>query len=339
VKFIDRAVIRVTAGTGGSGACSFRREAYVPKGGPDGGDGGRGGSIFLKADPHLTTLLDYRYRTHRKADRGQHGLGANKTGKSGEDVYLPIPPGTVVRDADTGAVLDELVNPGDTLLVAKGGRGGRGNAQFATATHQAPREWEPGEEGEYRNIELVLKLIADVGLVGEPNAGKSTLLSVVSAARPKIAEYPFTTLAPNLGVVELPGQRTFVMADIPGLIEGAHEGKGLGDQFLQHIERTKVLVFMVPVDADDPQAAYDRLRAEVRAYDPAVAAKPHVVAVTKIDLLPSDAEEPTIAAPDARVVFAISSVAQRGIDGLNEALWKLVADTLPPERNGDGPPP
>jgi GTP-binding protein len=337
MKFIDRAVIRVTAGTGGSGACSFRREAYVPKGGPDGGDGGRGGSVFLKADPHLTTLLDYRYRTHRKADRGQHGLGSNKTGKSGEDVYLPIPPGTVVRDAETGVVLDELVNPGDTLLVAKGGRGGRGNAQFATSTHQAPREWEPGEEGEDRNLELVLKLNPDVGLVGEPNAGKSTLLSVVSAARPKIAEYPFTTLAPNLGVVELPGQRTFVMADIPGLIEGAHEGKGLGDQFLQHIERTKVLVFMVPVDADDPQAAYDRLRAEVCAYDPAVAAKPHVMVVTKIDLLPPDGEVPAIHAPDAQAVVAVSSVAQRGIDQLNEALWKLVADTSPSEADGGAP--
>ena len=339
MKFIDRAVIRVTAGTGGSGACSFRREAYVPKGGPDGGDGGRGGSIFLRADPHLTTLLDYRYRTHRKADRGQHGLGSNKTGKSGGDVYLPIPPGTVVRDARTGVVLDELVNPGDTLLVAKGGRGGRGNAQFATATHQAPREWEPGEEGEDRSIELVLKLIADVGLVGEPNAGKSTLLSVASAARPKIADYPFTTLFPNLGVVELPGQRTFVMADIPGLIEGAHEGKGLGDQFLQHIERTKVLVFMVPVDSDDPQAAYDRLRAEVRAFDPDVAAKAHVVAVTKIDLLPPDAQVPAIHAAEARAAVAISSVAQRGIDQLNEALWKLVAETSSSKADGGAPLP
>lgn len=339
VKFIDRAVIRVTAGTGGSGAASFRREAYVPKGGPDGGDGGRGGSIFLKADPHLTTLLDYRYRTHRKADRGQHGLGGNKTGKSGEDVYLPVPPGTLVRDAETGVVLGELVHAGESLPVAKGGRGGRGNARFATPTHQAPREWEPGEEGEDRSIELVLKLIADVGLVGEPNAGKSTLLSVVSAARPKIAEYPFTTLAPNLGVVELAGQRTLVIADIPGLIEGAHAGKGLGDQFLQHIERTKVLVFMVPVDGGDPQAAYHRLRAEVCAYDPAVAAKPHVVAVTKIDLLPSDAGVPTIVAPDARGTFAISSVAQRGIDPLNEALWKLVADTAPADRTGGDPRP
>jgi GTPase len=254
---IDRAVVRVVAGTGGSGASSFARFKYKPKGGPDGGDGGRGGSVFVKADPNLATLLDYRYRTLWKAERGEHGKGSTKTGASSPDIYLPIPPGTVVRDAATGEPIGEVLQPGDTLRVARGGRGGRGNARFATSTHQAPREWEPGEAGEDRQIELVLKLIADVGLVGEPNAGKSTLLSVVSAARPKIADYPFTTLEPNLGVVGLSGHRSFVVADIPGIIEGAHEGKGLGFRFLQHVERTRVLAFLVPLDSTDPQATYD----------------------------------------------------------------------------------
>lgn len=324
VKFIDRAVIRVTAGTGGSGCTSFRREAYVPKGGPDGGDGGRGGSVYLRADEGLSTLLDYQYRAHRRADRGEHGRGANKTGKSGDDVYLPVPPGTEVRDADTGDLVGELLEPGKTLLVAKGGRGGRGNARFATPTHQAPREWEPGEEGEDRRIELILKSIADVGLVGEPNAGKSTLLSAVSAARPKVADYPFTTLAPQLGVVQLTGFRSFVMADIPGLIEGAHEGRGLGVQFLQHIERTRVLAVLVPADDLDPQLTYERLMAEVRQYDASLAKKPHVVALTKIDLVPDDHPMPVLDAPDAAGVYPISAVAQRGLEPLLEALWQLV---------------
>jgi GTP-binding protein len=322
--FIDRAVVQVAAGTGGSGACSFARFKYRPKGGPDGGDGGRGGSVYVRADPNLATLLDYRYRTVWKAERGEHGKGKTQTGASSDDVYLPVPPGTVVRNADTGAELGELLNPGDTLLVARGGRGGRGNARFATPTHQAPREWEPGEEGEARNLELVLKLIADVGLVGEPNAGKSTLLSVVSAARPKIADYPFTTLEPNLGVVQLSGHRTFVMADIPGIIEGAHAGKGLGLKFLQHVERTRVLAYLVPLDAEQPQQVYDRLRHEVRRYSEALAGSPHLVVLTKRDLLPADAPLPDLAAPDAAAVLAVSSAAGTGLDELKEFLWRFV---------------
>ena len=321
---IDRAVVRVVGGTGGSGASSFARFKYKPKGGPDGGDGGHGGSVYVKADPNLSTLLDYRYRTLWQADRGEHGKGKTQTGGSASDIYLPIPPGTVVRDAATGSLIGEVLEAGDTLRVARGGRGGRGNARFATSTHQAPREWEPGEEGEDRQIELVLKLIADVGLVGEPNAGKSTLLSVVSAARPKIADYPFTTLEPNLGVVALSGHRTFVMADIPGIIEGAHEGKGLGFRFLQHVERTRVLAFLIPLDSDDPQAAYDRLRHEVRQYSETLAEKEHVVILTKRDLLPPGAAVPRIDAPEAASVVAISSAAGQGIEELKEYLWKLV---------------
>jgi GTPase len=324
---IDRAVVRVVAGTGGSGASSFARFKYKPKGGPDGGDGGRGGSVFVKADPNLATLLDYRYRTLWKADRGEHGKGSTKTGASSPDIYLPIPPGTVVRDATTGATIGEVLEPGDTLLVAKGGRGGRGNARFATSTHQAPREWEPGEEGEDRQIELVLKLIADVGLVGEPNAGKSTLLSIISAARPKIADYPFTTLEPNLGVAALSGHRTFVVADIPGIIEGAHEGKGLGLRFLQHVERTRLLAFLVPLDSDDLQATYDQLRSEVRQYSEELAAKDHIVILTKRDLLPPGDPIPELRAPDALGVRAVSSVAGHGVEELKEYLWKLVDQT------------
>jgi GTPase len=324
---IDRAVVRVVAGTGGSGASSFARFKYKPKGGPDGGDGGRGGSVYVKADPNLATLLDYRYRTLWKADRGEHGKGSTKTGASSPDIYLPIPPGTVIRDATTGTTIGEVLEPGDTLLVAKGGRGGRGNARFATSTHQAPREWEPGEEGEDRQIELVLKLIADVGLVGEPNAGKSTLLSVISAARPKIADYPFTTLEPNLGVAALSGHRTFVVADIPGIIEGAHEGKGLGLRFLQHVERTRLLAFLVPLDSGDLQATYDHLRSEVRQYSEELAAKDHIVILTKRDLLPVGEPISELRAPDALGVHAVSSVAGHGVEELKEYLWKLVDQT------------
>ncbi|HUR96315.1 MAG TPA: GTPase ObgE [Gemmatimonadales bacterium] len=324
--FIDRAVVRVAAGTGGSGASSFARFKFKPKGGPDGGDGGHGGSVYVRADANLATLLDYRYRTVWKAERGEHGKGATKTGASTDDIYLPVPPGTVIRDAESGALLGEVLREGDTLLVARGGRGGRGNARFATSTHQAPREWEPGEEGEERQVELVLKLIADVGLVGEPNAGKSTLLSVLSAARPKIADYPFTTLEPNLGVVALSGHRTFVMADIPGIIEGAHAGKGLGLKFLQHVERTRVLAFMVPLDSADPQAAYDQLRDEVRRYSQPLAATPHVLLLTKRDLLPPESGLPAVHAPDAAGVLSVSSAAGTGLQELKEFLWKFIED-------------
>jgi GTPase len=321
---IDRAVVRVVGGTGGSGASSFARFKYKPKGGPDGGDGGHGGSVFVRGDANLATLLDYRYRTIWKAERGEHGKGKTQTGASTPDIYLPVPPGTVVRDASTGELIGEVLQAGDTIRVARGGRGGRGNARFATSTHQAPREWEPGEEGEDREIELVLKLIADVGLVGEPNAGKSTLLSVVSAARPKIADYPFTTLEPNLGVVGLSGNRSFVMADIPGIIEGAHQGKGLGFKFLQHVERTRLLAFLVPLDSEDPQATYDRLRREVEAYSPELASKTHVVLLTKLDLRPAADPLPQLDPGGAVDVLPVSSVSGQGVEDLKEILWKLV---------------
>jgi len=318
--FIDRVIVRVDAGTGGSGASSFRREKFVPLGGPDGGDGGRGGDVLIRADRNLTTLLDFTYRDHWKAERGEHGSGSNRTGRSGDDIVLPVPPGTIVRDAGSGEQLGEVLEDGDTITVAKGGRGGRGNAKFASATHQAPREWEPGDEGEQRTLELELKLIADVGLVGQPNAGKSTLLSVISAARPKIADYPFTTLSPNLGVVALPGHRTFVVADIPGIIEGAHEGKGLGFQFLRHIERTRVLAFLIPIDAMDWQAEYDQLRREVREYSPALADKPHCVVFTKLDLLGED-YTPPIEAPGSFGSYAISAAGRAGLETLVQAWW------------------
>ncbi|HWB41834.1 MAG TPA: GTPase ObgE [Gemmatimonadales bacterium] len=322
--FIDRAVVRVTAGTGGSGASSFARFKYKPKGGPDGGDGGHGGSVYVRGDGNLATLLDYRYRNAWKAERGEHGKGKTQTGASSADVYLPVPPGTVIRDADTDELLGEVLRPGDTIRVAKGGRGGRGNARFATSTHQAPREWEPGEEGEDRQIELVLKLIADVGLVGEPNAGKSTLLSVVSAARPKIADYPFTTLEPNLGVVGLSGHRSFVLADIPGIIEGAHQGKGLGLRFLQHVERTRVLAYLIPLDSPAPQDVYRRLRQEIAAYSETLAAKPHVVLLTKRDLLPPGAPVPEVPAPESAGILALSSASGTGLEEVKEYLWKFV---------------
>jgi GTP-binding protein len=289
-------------------------------GGPDGGDGGRGGDVLVRADRNLATLLDFTYRDHWKAERGEHGSGSNRTGRSGDDVVLPVPPGTVVRDAESGELLGEVLDDGDTVTVAKGGRGGRGNAKFASATHQAPREWEPGDDGEQKTLELELKLIADVGLVGQPNAGKSTLLSVISAARPKIADYPFTTLSPNLGVVPLSDHRTFVVADIPGIIEGAHEGKGLGIQFLRHIERTRVLAFLVPIDAMDWQAEYDQLRREVREYSAELAEKPHCVVFTKLDLLGED-YVPPIEAPGSFGSYSVSAAGRIGLDTLVQAWW------------------
>jgi GTP-binding protein len=302
-------------------------------GGPDGGDGGKGGDVIVRGDSNLATLLDYTYRDSWQAESGSHGSGSNKTGRSGADVVLPVPPGTIVRNHDTGDVLGEVLEHGDTFVVAQGGRGGKGNTWFATSVHRSPREWQPGEDGEALTLELELKLIADVGLVGQPNAGKSTLLSVISAATPKIADYPFTTLAPNLGVVQLSDSRTFVVADIPGIIEGAHEGKGLGLQFLRHIERTRLLAFVIPIDSLDWQAEYEQLRREIALYSGELAAKPHCVVFTKMDLLGED-EPPPIETPDAFGVYAVSAAARSGIDALELAWWRQLhsmrrAETAP----------
>jgi GTP-binding protein len=334
--FVDRAVVEIVAGTGGSGAEAFRRESGVPRGGPAGGDGGKGGDVVLLADTQLTTLLDYSYRRHYKAPRGMHGEGSNRTGRSGEDLVLRVPPGTVVYDDETGEVLGELLADGETLVVARGGRGGRGNARFKTPTHQAPRRWEPGEEGEERRLRLELKLMADVGLVGEPNAGKSTLLAAISAARPKVADYPFTTLTPNLGVVELSDFRSFVVADIPGIIEGAHEGRGLGHQFLRHVERTRVLLFVIPLDGqEEPSEVYHRLRAEVASYSEDLADTPFVVGLSKADLLPLDADLPELGIEGMHDVLAFSAVTGRGVPALLESLWRVSREVVAQEDPGE----
>jgi GTP-binding protein len=333
MTFIDHARIKVRAGNGGSGISSFRREKFVPMGGPDGGDGGRGGDIVVRADSNLATLLDYSYRDFWKAEDGNHGSGSNKSGLSGDNVVLPVPPGTVVRDADTGELLAEMIEDGQHAVVARGGRGGKGNAFFATSTHQSPREYQPGEDGESRTLDLELKLIADVGLVGQPNAGKSTLLSVISKAHPKIADYPFTTLSPNLGVVQLSDARTFVVADIPGIIEGAHAGKGLGLQFLRHIERTRLLAFLVPIDSMDWQAEYDQLRREISSYSPELAQKPHCVVFSKMDLL-GETDAPPIEAPDAFGIYTISSAGRQGLSELVDQWWRqLLAQRKANERS------
>jgi len=318
--FIDRVTVKVKAGTGGSGATSFRREKFVPMGGPDGGDGGRGGDIIVRGDRNLATLLDYTYRDSWEAERGEHGMGSNKTGRSGGDVTMPVPPGTIIRDHDTSAFIGEVLEDGEEIIVAKGGRGGRGNAAFVSSTHQAPREWEPGREGEQRSLELELKLIADVGLVGMPNAGKSTLLSVISKATPKIADYPFTTLSPNLGVAQLTDHRTFVVADIPGIIEGASEGKGLGFQFLRHIERTRVLAFLLPIDSLDWQSDFDQLRHEISVYSPELAEKPYCVVFTKLDLL-GEEYAPPLEAPGSFGSYSISAAARTGLEPMLAGWW------------------
>src|SRR5689334_4190718 len=289
--FVDEVDIHVTAGSGGNGCLSFRREKFVPRGGPDGGDGGSGGSVYIVASSTKNTLVDFRYHPEFEAKRGQHGQGSNRTGFSADDLEIGVPVGTLVYEkAADGelALLGDLTQEGQRVLVAQGGRGGRGNARFVSSTNRAPRRTEPGQEGEEKFLRLQLKLIADVGLIGFPNAGKSTLISRISAARPKIADYPFTTLSPNLGVVSLSDDRSFVVADVPGLIEGAHEGHGLGDKFLRHIERTKVLVHLVDVSGAsgrDPVQDFDTIVNELRLFDARVAAKPMLVAATKMDAL------------------------------------------------------
>jgi GTP-binding protein len=316
--FVDEARITVTGGDGGNGCVSFRREKFVPKGGPDGGDGGDGGSVVLVADPEVNTLLPFRYRSIFKADRGRHGEGAQRTGRSGEDLDVHVPVGTSVSDASTGAILADLSHPSDRVVIARGGRGGRGNARFATSTNRAPTRHDPGEEGEQRSLSLELKLLADVGLVGFPNAGKSTFLSRVSAARPKIADYPFTTLAPSLGVARVDDDRTIVVADIPGLIEGAHGGSGLGDRFLRHVERCRVILHLV-----DPTThgrsfseAVDTIDRELDLYSPALAAKPQILVVTKKDALQDESVLDDIrrdAERRGRPLYVVSAVTGEGL--------------------------
>jgi GTP-binding protein len=322
--FIDQVTIEIASGNGGSGRSAFRREKFYPKGGPSGGDGGNGGSVYAVGDSNLWTLLDFTYHRKWLAEGGEPGGTSQRTGKTAEDLLMPVPLGTVFRDAGTGEVIGEAVTAGDRILLARGGRGGQGNQHFATPTRQAPHHFQPGEDGVKRTIELTLKLIADVGLLGEPNAGKSTFLASVTAARPKIADYPFTTLEPNLGVVSLSGHRSFVIADIPGIIEGAHAGKGLGLKFLRHVERTRILLHMVPLDAPDLLGAYRLLREEAAKFSQDLAATPHCVAWTKSDLVP-EGEVKLPRVPDAFASVAISSVARSGLDELLEILWKRLA--------------
>jgi GTP-binding protein len=321
VRFADYAKIYVTAGNGGSGSVHFRREKFVPKGGPDGGDGGKGGDIVLRGNAQLNTILDLRYRKFIKAKPGSAGAGSKKTGRDGAPVVLDVPPGTVAFDADTKERLGEITEDGETLIIAKGGRGGLGNWHFRSSTNQTPHHAQEGEPGEERTVELELKLIADVGLVGFPNAGKSTLLSVLSEAKPKIADYPFTTLEPNLGVVTFPDYRSFVMADIPGIIEDAHEGKGLGIQFLRHIERNKLLLFLVGCDTDI-EGEYAALLNELKQYRADLLDKPRILAITKMDLKPGYKLDEKISVDKNTSVIHISSATGHNIDTLKEAMWE-----------------
>ena len=329
--FVDEAEIYVKAGDGGDGAVTFRREAGVPRGGPSGGDGGDGGNVVMHARAGLDTLLDVRGRHHWRATNGQPGRSKDMAGAGGEDLVIDVPPGTLVYDRETGLLLKDLDQPGMRVTIARGGKGGRGNARFATATDQTPRHAEPGIPGEARNLRLELKLIADVGLIGLPNAGKSTLLARLSAARPKIADYPFTTLEPNLGIVEAGPDRRFVMADLPGLIEGAHRGVGLGDEFLRHVERTRVLVHLVEIEPhgrQSPAHAYRAIRDELSAYSRDLAAKPELVVLTKADVLPGD-DTPRAEFQQAvgRPVLTISSATGAGLNRLVGAILTLLDET------------
>jgi GTP-binding protein len=320
--FIDQAQITVRGGRGGNGCVSFRREKFVPRGGPDGGDGGDGGSVVLAADENVNTLLDFRRRRTFEAPRGAHGRGSNKHGRSGADTRVRVPLGTIVRDRSSGRQIADLVRPGQELVAARGGRGGRGNARFATATHQAPREAEDGRPGEERDLELELKLLADVGLVGLPNSGKSTLLSRLSAARPRIADYPFTTLEPHLGVVPAGEYRQILMADIPGLIAGAHQGKGLGIQFLRHIERTRMLLFLLDLTADDPAEDLRTLRRELSRFSEALTAKPSVVCLNKVDIWPPDRPLPDLPGKEEDAGLAISALTGQGLEKLKRLITR-----------------
>jgi GTP-binding protein len=323
--FVDEAQIQVKAGDGGHGCVSFRREKFIPKGGPDGGDGGHGGHVYFEAVADKDTLLDFAGRHHWRAENGEHGQGKNMYGSDGKNLVIPVPPGTLIYDTDLGLLLKDLNEVGMMVLVCRGGKGGRGNRAFATSTNQAPREFERGKPGQERNLRLELKLIADVGLVGMPNAGKSTLLSRSSAARPKIASYPFTTLEPVLGIVELSDFRRFLMADIPGLIEGASKGAGLGHDFLRHIERTKIIVHILdilPTDDSDPIANYHAIRKELAEYSQTLAEKEEVVVANKIDLDPDGTRIEDLRERLGRDIMPISAATGQGIKELTELLWR-----------------
>src|SRR2546429_2713054 len=337
--FVDEVDIHVEAGHGGKGCLAFRREKFVPRGGPSGGDGGHGGSVFIVASPHTNTLINFRFHPEFSAERGQHGMGSNRTGHGGKDLELEVPIGTLVYEKSTdpnepNRLLADLAEEGQRVLVAKGGRGGLGNARFATSTNRAPRKVQPGEPGEIKDLRLELKLLADVGLVGFPNAGKSTLIAHISAARPKIADYPFTTLTPNLGVVRLSGDRSFVVADVPGLIEGAHRGLGLGHRFLRHLERTKVLVHLVDIpgaSGRDPVEDLDTLRRELQLFDATLAAQPQIVVANKIEAAHPAEDAPRLAALERRAAelglpfFPVSGVTGAGVPDLLEAMWQRLA--------------
>lgn len=324
-NFVDYVKIYCRSGKGGRGSSHFRREKYIPKGGPDGGDGGRGGHIYLRGNRNYWTLLHLKYERHILATNGESGSAKRSSGKDGEDRVIEVPCGTVVYDADTGEYLCDVTEDGQQVMLLKGGRGGLGNCNFKTSTNQAPRYAQPGEPAQERTIIMQLKLLADVGLVGFPNAGKSTLLSVVSAAKPKIANYPFTTLEPNLGIVSYRDGRSFVMADIPGIIEGASEGKGLGLRFLRHIERNSLLLFMVPADTDDIRREYEILSNELERYNPELLDKPRVLAITKSDLLDDELIEALSEdLPEGIPYLFISAVTGKGITELKDLLWKAL---------------
>jgi GTP-binding protein len=340
--FVDEVDIHVVAGDGGNGCLAFRREKFVPRGGPSGGDGGDGGSIFIVASPHTNTLINFRFHPEFSAQRGQHGMGSNRTGFSGSDLELAVPIGTLVYEQTDDAerpwqLRADLTRNGQRVLVARGGHGGRGNARFASSTNRAPRRTEPGGPGDERTLRLEMKMLADVGLVGFPNAGKSTLISRISAARPKIADYPFTTLTPNLGVVRLSDDRSFAVADVPGLIEGAHRGLGLGHRFLRHLERTKVLVHLVDVSSAtdrDPVADLDTVRQELELFQPTLAAKPQIVTANKMDAVddPSRVRALERRASDLGLpFFRISGASGEGVPALLDAMWQRLAAAVPLE--------
>ena len=334
MKFVDEATIDVAAGDGGNGCMSFRREKFIPFGGPNGGDGGRGGSVYAVADRNLNTLIDYRYARRHEARRGENGRGSDQFGAAGDDIVLRMPVGTIVRDAESGEVIAELLEPEQKVLVAKGGDGGFGNLHFKSSTNRAPRQKTPGWPGEQRKLRLELRVLADVGLLGMPNAGKSTLIAAISNARPKIADYPFTTLHPNLGVVRVGPEQSFVVADVPGLIEGAAEGAGLGHQFLRHLQRTRLLLHLIdvaPFDDDvDPVRQARAIAAELKKYDPALHAKPRWLVLNKVDMLPPDEREPRVRDIVRRLrwkapVFQISALTREGCDALVRAVYEHLA--------------